>query len=160
MAKSMNLIRRAGLLFSAILLLTSGCGSRGASRESEPEQEIEIFYHADDGEFNRGIEWGRPAEESAVEDKESTAEDKESTAEDEEKTVITLATLSDAVGENETSLIEEIVVQFNKENEKYCVELRTCRSGGELATMQDRLSVEVGAGGGPDIWKVRRISGG
>ena len=144
MAKSINLIRRAGLLFSAILLLTSGCGSRGASRESEPEQEIEIFYHADDGEFNRGIEWGRPAEESAVEDKESTAED-------EEKTVITLATLSDAVGENEISLIEEIVVQFNKENEKYCVELRTCRSGGELATMQDRLSVEVGAGGGPDI---------
>ena len=143
MTKSKNLIRKTGLLLSAALFLTSGCGSQGTSQESESEQEIEIFYHADDGEFDRSIHWGTgPAVDNVSEDK--------SSAEDEEKIVIILATVSDARG-NEVEVLEEIAVQFNKENEKYRVELRTCRYGEELGTMRDRLSVEVGAGGGPDI---------
>lgn len=106
------------------------------------EQEIEIFYHADDGEFNRNTEWDDLSADNASEEK--------SVAEDEEKTVITLATVSDANG-NEVEVYEQIAAQFNKKNEKYRVELRTCRYGEELGTMRDRLSVEVGAGGGPDI---------
>jgi len=43
------------------------------------------------------------------------------------------------------------VARFNQDNEKYQVELRTCRYGEELGTMRDRLSVEVGAEGGPDL---------
>ena len=144
MTKSKNLIRRTGLLLSVALLLTSGCGSQGASQESEQESDIEILYHADDGEFDRSFNWGRtPSVDSESEE--------ENTAEEGEKIVITLAMVSDAVGGNTTDMLAELVAKFNKENEKYYVELRTCRSGAELSTMRDRLSIEVGAGGGPDI---------
>lgn len=144
MTKSKNLFRRTGLLLSAVLLLTSGCGSQGASQESGQESDIEILYHADDGEFDRSFNGGRTplvAPES----------EEESTAEDGEKNVITLAMVSDAVGGNTTDLLAELVAKFNKENEKYYMELKTCRSGAELSSMRDRLSIEVGAGGGPDI---------
>ena len=108
-------------------------------------QDIEIFYHADDGEFDRNIHWGTgPIADNASEEN--------SAAEDEEKIVITLATVSLATGnENEVSLLEKLATKFNKENEKYRVELRMCRTGAELSTMRERLLVEVGAGGGPDI---------
>ena len=144
MIKSKELIRGIGLLLFVALLLASGCGSQGASQESEQEQEIEIFYHADDGDFDRSTHWGTGSTADNVSEEKSAAED-------EEKTVITLATVLNAVGENQVDLIEELVVKFNKENEKYYVELTTCRSGTELETMRDRLAVEVGAGGGPDI---------
>ena len=140
MTKGKALIRRTGLLLSAALLLTSGCGSQGTSQESEPKQDIEIFYHADDGEFNRG---DAPSEDNASEEK--------STAEVEDKIVITLATVSSAVGENMIDEFAYLAEMFNHENTKYYVELRTCRNGEELRTMRDRLLVEVGAGGGPDI---------
>ena len=126
-------------VLAAVFLL----GNPKNAPQDDQVQDIEIFYHADDGEFDRNIHWGTgPIADNASEEN--------SVAEDEEKTVITLATVSDANG-NEVEILEEIVVQFNKENEKYCVELRTCRLGEELGTMRDRLSVEVGAGGGPDI---------
>lgn len=144
MTKSKALIRRTGLLLSVALLFTSGCGFQGASQESESVQEIEIFYHADDGEFDRSFNWGR----TPSVDLES---EKESTVEVGERIVITLATVSFATGENEMDLLADLAVMFNRDNEKYYVELRTCRTGAELSTMRDRLSVEVGAGGGPDI---------
>ena len=144
MAKSKSFIREIGLLLSAALFLTSGCGSQGASQESELAQDIEIFYHADDGEFDRNLDWGRGPSVDNTSDEKSTVEDGE-------KIVLTLAMVSNAVGENMTDMLAELAAKFNKENEKYFVELRTCRTGEELLTMRDRLSVEVGAGGGPDI---------
>ena len=144
MTKSKILIRRIGLLLSAALLLTSGCGSQEASQESEQVQDIEIFYRADDGEFERSFILGR----TPSMDFES---EEESTAADGEKIVITLAMASNAAGENSMDVLAVLAANFNKDNEKYYVELRTCRTGEELGTMRNRLSVEVGAGGGPDI---------
>ena len=139
MTKSKALIRSTGLLLSVVLLLTSGCGSQGASQESEPEQEIEIFYNADEGE----------ADHSFIPSADNDAEEK-SKAEEEEKIVITLAL---AVPDTEGSMspMQEAAYRFNKSNDKYYVELRTCHYGGELETMRNRLSVEIGAGDGPDI---------
>ena len=132
-----NMTWKTGMLLVSILLLFCGCGSRGESQETE---DIEIFYHADDGEFDRDVvlEWEDASDEGADSAKES------------EKTVITLAAV-DGAKENETSYLTMLVTQFNRENEKYQIELRTCGYGEELATMRDRLSVEVGAGKGPDI---------
>ena len=109
--------------------------------ESVPQDDsdIEIFYHADEGEANR----------SFIPSAENDAEEK-SKAEDEEKIVITLALVA-ADTEGAMSLMEEAAYRFNKNNDKYYVELRTCHYGEELGTMRDRLSVEVGAGGGPDL---------
>ncbi|MCH5341152.1 MAG: carbohydrate ABC transporter substrate-binding protein [Acetatifactor sp.] len=139
MTKSKALVRRTGLLLSATLLLTSGCGSQGASQGPEPVQDIEILYHADDGEADLSF---IPSEVDVSEQKR--------TAEDEGKIVITLALASDATGDA-MDTIAMMAVTFNHENEKYYIELRTCHYGEELATMKDRLLVEVGAGGGPDI---------
>ena len=135
-SKRKNRTQKMILLACAVLLFTSGCGSQGASQESE---DIEIFYHADDGEFDRDVvlEW-------------EDASDEADSAKESEKTVITLAAV-DGAKENETSYLTMLVTQFNRENEKYQIELRTCGYGEELATMRDRLSVEVGAGKGPDI---------
>ena len=109
--------------------------------ESAPEDDldIEIFYHADEGEADR----------SFIPSAEEDAEEK-SKAEDEEKIVITLALVA-ADTEGAMALMEEAAYRFNKNNDKYYVELRTCHYGEELGTMRDRLSVEVGAGGGPDL---------
>ncbi len=137
-------MRGMALLASAALLL-SGCGAGETAQESQEPEDIEILYHADDGEFNR--KWGEM--ESISPEEGSSAS--ESETEPEEKTVITLATVVMPTGENETNLIEDVVAEFNRRNTKYSVELRTCYSGEELGTMRERLSVEVGAGGGPDI---------
>ena len=107
-------------------------------------QDIEIFYHADDGEFDRDFHWGRSPSPDITSEENNTADD-------EEKIVITLAMVSYAGDANSTDMLADLVAKFNKENEKYYVELRTCRTGEELITMRDRLLVEVGAGGGPDI---------
>ncbi len=142
MGKNKNPTRGISLLLPAALLLISGCGSRETSQSTEPS-DVEIFYHADNGEFQReGLGWDAPTQESGSEEGSAT--------EDEEKTVITLAAVADA-HENEVDQITEFVAKFNQENEKYQIELRTCRLGEELETMRDRLSVEVGAGGGPDL---------
>ena len=113
--------------------------------ESTPQddmEDIEIFYHADDGKLT----WG-----SYVETLETDNSKWKTQAEDDERTVITIAMVSNAVAENESNMLTDIAVQFNKENEKYFVEMRTCPWGEELGTMRDRILVEVGAGGGPDI---------
>ena len=139
MTKSKALIRRTGLMLSAAMLFTSGCGFQGASQEPQPAQDIEIFYHADDGE----VDWSFiPSEVDVSEQKRA--------AEDEGKIVITLALASDATGDA-MDTIAAMAVMFNHDNEKYYVELRSCHYGEELATMKDQLLVEVGAGGGPDI---------
>ena len=137
-------MRGMALLASAALLL-SGCGAKETAQESQEPEDIEIFYHADDGEFN--LKWGQMESISPEEDSSAA----ESETEPEEKTVITLATEIMPTGENATNPIEDIVAEFNRRNTKYSVELRTCYAGDELATMRERLSVEVGAGGGPDI---------
>jgi len=105
MGKSKKLIIQISLLLSAALLFISGCGSREVSQGSEPEpSEIDIFYHADDGEFHRmGLGWEDvPAEESDSEEGSDSAEEsgseKESAAEDEDKTVITLVAALGANG--------------------------------------------------------------
>ena len=141
MAKSKILIRRTGLLLSAALLLTSGCGSQRASQESEQVQDIEILYHADDGEFEQSINLGRTPSVNFDSEEDSTAEAGE-------RIVITLATVSSYSGENSMYMTEYLATQFNKDNEKYYVELRAADTD-ELSV--DRLLAEVGAGGGPDI---------
>ena len=118
-------------LACAVLLFTSGCGSRGETQEAE---DIEIFYHADDGEFDLeygyGTSWETPLEEVK-----------------EGKVVVTLVAL-DMTGGAGLSPLTLLVNQFNRENEKYWIELETCGAGAELETMWDRLSVEIGAGDG------------
>ena len=121
-------------VLAAVFLL----GNPKSAPQDDPVQDIEIFYTADEGEVDY----------SFIPSAENDAE-VQSKAEEEEKIVITLA-LANFAGDGMT-LIEECAYRFNKDNEKYYVELRTCSYGEELGTMRDRLSVEVGAGGGPDI---------
>ena len=96
-----NMTWKTGMLLVSILLLFCGCGSRGTSQETE---DIEIFYHADDGEFDRDVvlEWEDASDEGADSAKES------------EKTVITLAAVDGAKG-NETSYLTMLVTQFNQD---------------------------------------------
>ena len=138
---SKNFIRKIGLLFSAVLLFTSGCGPRRVSPDPDPAVDIEIFYNADDGEFWDVYTYRVPLGES-IEGAEDGA--------GEEKTVITLATAV-GLGGGDSGEYDRLVEQFNRENEKYRVELRTCHYGEELGTMRDRMAVEMGAGGGPDL---------
>lgn len=135
-AKRKNKMQKMILLVSAALLFTSGCGSRGETQEAE---NIEIFYHADDGEFDIGYGSGAAWDTLPEEMKEG-------------KVVVTLVAL-DLFGEAENmrAPLTGLVNQFNRENEKYWIELETCDAGAELKTMRDRVSVEIGAGGGPDI---------
>ena len=72
--------------------------------------------------------------------------------EKEEKVVITLAALDASKGdETSRTSIVLLVNQFNRENKKYWVEIETCGTGADLETMRNRMSVEMGAGGGPDL---------
>ena len=122
-------------VLAAVFLL----GNPENAPQDDQVQDIEIFYNADEGE----------ADHSFIPSAENDAEEK-SKAEEEEKIVITLA-LVVPEEEGATSLMQEAAYRFNKKNEKYYVELRTCHYGAELGTMRDRLAVEVGAGDGPDI---------
>ena len=122
-------------VLAAVFLLGN---PKNASQDGQV-QDIDIFYHADEGE----ADW------SFIPSAENDAEEKDK-AEEEEKIVITLALVA-ADTEGTMALMEEAAYRFNKNNDKYYVELRTCHYGAELGTMRDRISVEVGAGGGPDI---------
>ncbi len=134
-SKRKNRMQKMILLACAVLLFTSGCGSRGKTQETE---DIEIFYHADDGEFD--LEYGRITSWTPLEEAK------------EGKVIVTLMALDLNKGaENLRSPLTGLVNQFNSENEKYWIELETCGAGAEFLTMMDRLSVEIGAGGGPDI---------
>lgn len=140
MIQSKNFIREIGLLFSVILLFVSGCGLRKASPNLDTAQDIEIIYNADDGEF-----WDVHGD-TSVEKTEGAEE-----GEGEEKIVITLATPK-GIGGGEEGEYDRIAEQFNQENEKYRVELRKCHYGGELEAMRTRISIEMGSGGGPDLF--------
>ena len=122
-----------GTFLAAVLLLVSGCGLKGAS--GGPETDIHIYYHADDGEFLdvRMLPLERETEEGAKEG----------------KIVITLAA-SGPIMNSETTY-RRCVDQFNKENDKYYVELTEYDWGGMVGDAQIRIAVEVGSGGGPDL---------
>ena len=122
-------------VLAAVFLL----GNPENAPQDDQVQDIEIFYHADEGE----ADW------SYIPSAENDAGEK-SAAEDAEKIVITLALVVPDT-EGAMSLMQEAAYRFNKNNNKYYVELKTCHYGEELGTMRDRLSVEVGAGGGPDL---------
>ena len=130
-------------LFVSAALLLSGCGTGETAQESQEPEDIEILYHADDGEFSHttGLGWETPPVENSS-DEESGRQDGEK-----EKIVLTFALVSESGGDN----FSEVVAKFNQESDRYSVELQTCRYGEELETMRNRLSVEVGAGDGPDL---------
>lgn len=143
--------KKPTLLLVGVAVIVSGLaaaflmGNPINASQDDQVQDIEILYHADDGEFDRSIHWGT----GPIADNDS---EENSTADDEEKIVITLATATlDTGNENAIGMLELLAAKFNKDNEKYRVELRTCHFGAELLTMRNRLLAEVGTGGGPDV---------
>ncbi len=120
----------ATVLACAVL---AGCTMGGA--EEEPEQEVTIQYHADDGEFD-----GTVLEVEATEDADA--------AEENGKTILTFV-VSGMPGHD--SPYQQVVNAFNNESDRYYVELIKYDYGDELGDIRTKLAIEIGSGKGPDI---------
>ena len=116
----------------SVLILMTGCG-----KDSQPEQDVSIHYHADDGDFEKDI-WVTPDPITEEGEKEKKKE----------KQIITLAT-SGSVGSD--SIYQRVVNTFNSVNTEYYVEITNYEHGDQLADGRIRINAEIGAGGGPDL---------
>lgn len=126
--------KRIAVAATALACATlAGCTMGGV--KEEPEQEVTIQYHADDGEFD-----GTVFEVEATEDAEG--------AEENGKTILTFV-VSGLPGRD--SSYQKLVNAFNNESEQYYVELTKYDFGDELVDIRTKLSMEIGSGKGPDI---------
>lgn len=108
----------------------------GCGRESNYD-DINILYHADDGEYIEVRDaWSVVANETLE------------TARQKGKTILTFVTSS---VKGYDSQFRRVVDQFNNQDEKYYVDLVNCFYGDELVNMQTRISMEISTGKGPDI---------
>lgn len=133
-------MRRLLILLGLSLTLTA-CGVKEQAPENTTPQpqEIDIYYQADDGEYDTQASFD-------VYDNIVSEEPKEDLKKD--KIVVTLA----YVGEEEgTDQMDFWVTSFNQSNDKYYVEHTPYSGSLQLEDIQRKLNIEVGAGSGPDI---------
>lgn len=133
-------MRRLLFLLGMSMMLTACGASEQPQANTTPQpQEIDIYYQADDGEYNP--EYSYDVYDNIV------AEDPKEDIKN-GKTIITLAYCGEEEGNDQ---MDFWVTAFNRENDKYYVEHTPYAWGLELADTQTRLNIEIGSGKGPDI---------
>ncbi len=127
------------LLGMSVMLTACGASEQPQASTTPQPQEIDIFYQADDGEYDEQASYD-------VYDNIVSEDPKEDTKKD--KIIVTLAYCGEEEG---TDQMDFWVTAFNQSNEKYYVEHTPYSNDFQLEDVQRKLNIEIGAGKGPDI---------
>ncbi len=133
-------MRRLLFLLGLSLTLTA-CGAKEqfpVNTTPQP-QEIDIYYQADDGEYDIQASYDVYDDIVSEDPQEELKKD---------KIIVTLAYVGEEEGSDQ---MDFWVTSFNQSNEKYYVEHTPYSWGVQLEDTQRKLNIEVGSGSGPDI---------
>lgn len=130
--------RRIHLLIVMILFpsVFCNCSHRKDMTPSFNTEDVSIYYHADDGIYDRT---------NSVKDLWVDGQVQKNDSEENEKIIITL---QDA-GYTDTGVMSFLVAAFNRDNDIYQIKME--RFQGDVDVKQERLKMELVAGKGPDI---------